>query len=130
MTLLPLHNNNPMRSVSASVRGHITDSFDSIVYRKTVPLTPSTPSHSYSNEYESGGQPMQIDAMRTKPKTPPNPRTTTLLKKLTAEERTHLRNLGACFRCRKTGHLARECPTRSTSGSSPTSGSSKNSNHQ
>jgi Ty3 transposon capsid-like protein/Zinc knuckle len=107
----------------------LADRFDSIVYRKTVPLTPSTPSHSHSNEYESGGEPMQIDAMRTKSKIPPTTQTPAL-KKLTAEERTHLRNLGACFRCRKTGHLARECPTRSTSGSASTSGSSKNSNHQ
>lgn len=99
----------------------LADRFDSIVYRKTVPLAPSTPSHSYSNEYESGGEPMQIDAMRTKPKTPPTPRTTTL-KKLTAEERTHLRNLGACFRCRRTGHLARECPSKANP--------SENSNHQ
>jgi Ty3 transposon capsid-like protein/Zinc knuckle len=110
----------------------LADRFDSIVYRKTVPLTPSTPSHSHSNEYESGGEPMQIDAMRTKSKTPPTTQTPTL-KKLTAEERTHLRNIGACFRCRKTGHLSRECPskpTTSTHGSSSTSGSSKNSNHQ
>src|SRR5271169_317427 len=99
----------------------LADRFDSIVYRKTVPLAPSTPSHSYSNEFESGGEPMQIDAMRTKPKTPPTPRATTL-KKLTAEERTHLRNLGACFRCRRTGHLARECPSKANP--------SENSNHQ
>jgi Retrotransposon gag protein/Zinc knuckle len=99
----------------------LTDRFDSIVYRKTVPLAPSTPSHSHTNEYESGGEPMQIDAMRTKPNTPPTPKTPTF-KKLTAEERTHLRNLGACFRCRKTGHLARECPLKATP--------SKNLNHQ
>lgn len=107
----------------------LADRFDSIVYRKTVPLSPSTPSHSYSDEYESGGEPMQIDALRTKPKTPSTPKTLTL-KKLTAEERTHLRNIGACFRCRKSGHMSRECPTKSTSGSPSTSGSSKNSNHQ
>ena len=102
----------------------LADRFDSIVYRKTVPLTPSTPSHSYSNEYESGGEPMHIDAMRTK--TPSTP----TLKKLTEEERTHLRNLGACFRCRKTGHISRECPFKPTSGSTSISGSSKNLNHQ
>jgi hypothetical protein len=99
----------------------LADRFDSIVYRKTVSLTPSNPSH--SSEYESGGEPMQIDTMRIKPKTPPTPRTLTL-KKLTAEERTHLRNIGACFRCRRTGHVSRECPSKAISGSS------KNSNHQ
>jgi hypothetical protein len=97
----------------------LADRFDSIVYRKTVPLAPSTPSHSH--EYENGGEPMQIDAMRTK--TPSTPRTLTL-KKLTAEERTYLRSIGACFRCRKTGHVSRECPSKALSGTS------KNSNHQ
>jgi len=96
----------------------LADRFDSIVYRKTVSLAPSTPAHSH--EYESGGEPMQIDAMRTKPKTPSTPKTVTL-KKLTAEERTHLRSIGACFRCRKTGHVSRECPSKAIS---------KNSNHQ
>ena len=106
----------------------LADRFNSIVYRKTVSLTPSTFSHSHSDEYESGGEPMQIDSMRVKSKTPQNP----TLKKLAAEERTHLRNIGACFRCRKTGHLSREYPSKAikfNAGSSP-SGSSKNSNHQ
>lgn len=31
------------------------------------------------------------------------------LGKLTQQERDHLRRIGACFRCRKTGHLARDC---------------------
>ena len=30
--------------------------------------------------------------------------------KLTNTERDHLRKNGGCFRCRKTGHLARDCP--------------------
>jgi Ty3 transposon capsid-like protein/Zinc knuckle len=106
----------------------LADRFDSIVYRKTLSLNPSTstPSHSHSDEYESGGEPMQIDALRTRKSSTPSTQT---LKKLSAEERTHLRNLGACFRCRRTGHISRECPSKSkpTSGSS---GSSKNSNHQ
>jgi hypothetical protein len=86
----------------------LADRFDSIVYRKTVPLTPSTPLPSHSGEYESRGEPMQLDVMRTKPKIPSTPKTPAL-KKLTTEERTHLRNLGACFRCRKPGHVSREC---------------------
>jgi hypothetical protein len=31
---------------------------------------------------------------------------------LTDEERTDLRNKGACFRCRQTGHMSRVCPQR------------------
>ena len=115
------------RTLAEAIR--LADRFDSIVYRKTVSLSPSAASHN-SIEYESGGEPMQLDAMRIKPKTSPQ---TPTLKKLTAEERTHLRNIGACFRCRKTGHISRECPSKSLkppSGSSPTPGSSKNFNHQ
>jgi hypothetical protein len=88
---------------------------DRFVYRYTVPLAPSAPSRSY--EYESSGEPMQIDAMRTK--TPSNPRTPTL-KKLIAEEYKYLRSIGYCFRCRKNGHVSRECPSKALSGSSKT----------
>jgi len=35
---------------------------------------------------------IQIDALKTKPQP-------TKLTKLTEEERTHLRNIGACFKC-------------------------------
>jgi hypothetical protein len=52
----------------------LADRFDSIVYRKTVPPNPSTPSHSHSVEYENGGEPMAIDAMGVKSKTPSTPR--------------------------------------------------------
>ena len=31
---------------------------------------------------------------------------------LTEEERTKLMKIGACFRCRKTGHLSRDCPDK------------------
>jgi Zinc knuckle len=31
---------------------------------------------------------------------------------LTDEEHTDLRNKGACFRCRQTGHMSRVCPQR------------------
>jgi hypothetical protein len=91
----------------------LSDRFDSIVYRKTVSLTPLAPSYSRSNEYESGGEPMQLDALRTKPTTSPTPKTPAF-KKLTEEERTHLRNIGACFKCRQTGHFARECSAEPT----------------
>jgi Ty3 transposon capsid-like protein/Zinc knuckle len=68
-----------------------------------------------SGQYESNGEPMQIDtlaineleidALRSKTfKTPK-------LQKLSLEERSHLRKLGACFKCRQPGHMARECPT-------------------
>lgn len=53
---------------------------------------------------------IQIDAFRSKPQQ-------SKLVKLTDEERTHLRSIGACFRCRKTGHMARECPSKTNNNS-------------
>ena len=49
--------------------------------------------------------PVQIGAFRIK---------TQSLKKLTGEERAHLRSINACFKCRKQGHLARDCPTKTS----------------
>jgi hypothetical protein len=36
-------------------------------------------------------------------------RENTSLQKLSDEDRIHLRRIGACFKCHKTGHMAREC---------------------
>ena len=33
---------------------------------------------------------------------------------LTDKERNELRAKGACFRCRKTGHMSRDCPNQTT----------------
>lgn len=55
--------------------------------------------------------PIQIDAFRTKYSTSSN------LIKLTEEERNQLRDIGACFRCRKQGHMARDCPSKGKSSS-------------
>src|SRR5882724_6817208 len=53
------------------------------------------------------------------------------LPKLTPQIRDELRKEGACFRCRKPGHMSRECPGPdltpvSTSSSKTTSGKGKN----
>jgi hypothetical protein len=95
----------------------IADRFDSIVYRKTrpEPWRPRNPSHSE----DAQGEPMQIDTLSTtpiqidalKPAGPPK------LEKLTDEERTHLRSIRACFRCREPGHMARECPSNTPKNS-------------
>ena len=40
------------------------------------------------------------------------------LQKLTDTECARLRHTGACFRCRKAEHMARDCPTGKTQGNS------------
>ena len=34
------------------------------------------------------------------------------LSTLTENQRKEMMKIGACFKCRKTGHLSKECPTR------------------
>src|SRR4030095_1421492 len=93
----------------------IADRFDTIVYHKPAYLPSGSPSTSYSND--SRGEPMQLDALHVtnnsnhalKMKTQ-----FTKLKKLTEEERTHLKSIGACFKCRKTGHMARNCTDKNS----------------
>jgi hypothetical protein len=101
------------------------DTFDARYYRKKdnqryYGSFSSTPTHYDDNR----GEPMQLDVLQTtshedltpiqidafKTKSSPSK-----LTKLTDEERTHLRRLGACFKCRKPGHMARECPSKATS---------------
>ena len=38
------------------------------------------------------------------------------MKKLTEAERKRYREQGLCFKCRKPGHIARQCPTRGQGG--------------
>jgi hypothetical protein len=111
----------------------IADRFDTIVYRKQPPWMPqytTTPSNSFVDD--GRGTPMLIDSLRRSPRYR-SPNTARIdafkakhqpgpLNKLSDEERTHLRNINACFKCRKPGHMARECPQK---GNSPSSGNSK-----
>lgn len=97
------------------------DTFDSRYYRKTQRSYRPFASNSYQDD--NRGEPMQLDVLQTtsqnttapiqidafKTKSPP-----TKLTKLTDEERQHLRSIGACFKCRKTGHMARECPVKTS----------------
>jgi hypothetical protein len=94
----------------------IADRFDTIVYQRSsfVPLQPS-------HQEDTRGEPMQLDTLRTtstpvhidgfRTKAQPQP---PKLRKLTNEERAHLRSTNACFKCRKQGHIARECPTKTS----------------
>ena len=103
------------------------DTFDARYYRKRDNQRYYGSSSSTSTYYnDTRGEPMQIDVLQTTSdetstpiqidalKTKSSP---TKLTKLTDEERTHLQRLGACFKCRKPGHMARECPSKVTSNS-------------
>jgi hypothetical protein len=65
--------------------------------------TSRSPFASASTTSYDVGEPMQLDSLSFKTKAS--------LNKLSIDERAHLRKLGACFKCRQPGHLARNCPT-------------------
>ena len=74
-----------------------------------------------SDQEDTRGEPMQLDTLRMTGDNAPTPvqigafRTkTSPSKKLTGEERAHLRSTNACFKYRKQGHLARDCPTETS----------------
>jgi Ty3 transposon capsid-like protein/Zinc knuckle len=100
---------------------HLADRFDSIVYQQKFnnftnkPLSKPTVNIQYED-----GEPMQLDTFRTMaPKV--NKNTPKSLQPLSTEERTRLQSIGACFKCRRPGHMARECSN--TSGQAkPSSG--------
>ena len=98
------------------------DTFDARYYRKKENQRSYGP-FSFNTNYQDDnrGEPMQLDVLQTTShnnstpiqidafKTKSSP---AKLTKLTDAERAHLRNLGACFRCRRQGHMARECPVK------------------
>lgn len=114
----------------------IADRFDTIVYRDQG--TPSSQKYFWQKPFQNDdtrGEPMQLDTLRISPSAKQTSKdlidTTTKstihidaiktkphfnnkLQKLTDEERIHLRSINACFKCRKQGHMARECPSKST----------------
>ena len=90
---------------------------------------PSYPQQSY--EEDTRGEPMQLDTLRMARNDTSTPVQigafrikTQPLKKLTGEERAHLRSTNACFKCRKQGHLARDCPTKTSNPDSKKPGPS------
>jgi hypothetical protein len=108
------------------------DTYDARYYRKKDSQRYYgflAPNNSYQDD--NRGEPMQIDVLQTNNETSVplqidafkmRPRQTKL-QKLTDEERIHLRNTGACFRCRKQGHMAHNCTVKVYNNS-------KNSNRQ
>jgi len=90
------------------------DTFDARYYRKKdnqQRYYGSFGTSTLRNHEDNRGEPMQIDVLKTKPRS-------SKLTKLTDQEREHLRNIGACFRCRKQGHRANKCPTNENSENS------------
>src|SRR5579862_3638561 len=93
------------------------DTFDERYYRKRDHQRrygPFTSNVVYQDD--NRGEPMQLDVLQTTTpihidafKTKSSP---AKLTKLTDAERAHLRSLGTCFKCRRQGHMARECPIK------------------
>ena len=99
------------QSLSEAFR--LADRFDSIVYQQKFNTFIDKPSvkPTVNFQYESG-EPMQLDTFRTMTsKVTKN--TSKPLQRLSTEERTRLQSMGACFKCRRPGHMARECPNTS-----------------
>ena len=74
----------------------LADTADTIQFQQ-LPRRPFGPQRTESPRNRSNYQgpiPMELDAIG----------------KLTDAKRDRLRKNGGCFRCRKTGHLARDCP--------------------
>jgi hypothetical protein len=79
----------------------IAERVDSVTYRPNfaqAPRFPARPQAQHRTPYQPPGgvAPMDIDAIG----------------KLTDQERERLRREGACFRCRRPGHMSRECPLK------------------
>ena len=91
----------------------LADRFDSIVYQQKFNNFVEKPFVKSTNpiQYEDS-KPMQLDAFQTM-KAKVSKTTFKPLQPLSAEERTQLRSIGACFKCRQPGHMARECSNTS-----------------
>ena len=70
----------------------ITERVDAVTYKPQNRVSGFRPCSNY--QAPGGPIPMDLDAIG----------------KLTDSERDRLRKNGGCFHCRKTGHLARDCP--------------------
>ena len=108
----------------------LADRYDTIVYQKASnssydPWAQSItrPRGQPKQEEDTRGEPMQLDALNPKRKSEPKKKApqssspASGLVKLTPEERDRLHESGACFKCRKIGHMAKDCPTRTTKNS-------------
>jgi hypothetical protein len=112
------------KTVKEAIR--LADRYDMIVYQnqKNGDWDPwgtnrlSSKKEKVQFQEDTRGEPMILDALV--PKKKPNSkkkvslpaREPNTLQRLSPEERDHLVEIGACFKCRKPGHLAKDCPTR------------------
>ena len=70
----------------------IAEQVDAVTYKTPTQNAGFRPNPGY--RAPGGPAPMELDAIT----------------KLTPAERERLRKMGGCFRCRQSGHLARNCP--------------------
>jgi Retrotransposon gag protein len=96
-TRLEVEHRDPMTLEEAII---IAERYDSIIFspRTSPSWRPTT-----SRTYTPGPTPMEIDNVNARP--PPN--------RSEDPEKIELRRRGACFFCKKVGHIARYCPEKS-----------------
>ena len=110
--------NPPTWQEAISVAERINAVFVSVRHKTKTDFLPTTSTPANKDQPDlPPGEPMEVDHLSAflasmantfkRHKTPYSPRRP--LPKLTPAEREHLRRIGACYRCRKVGHIADKC---------------------
>lgn len=92
----------------------LAEQIDSIIYMNK-PYGGLGSKHSPKDHGGSNPTPMEVGGVNEKKSYADAAKGAPKFPKLTAEERERLRASGGCFYCRKTGHIATECPDKKKS---------------